>query len=296
MPQPQALQQQAEPSVGCRDVLLIGSFAMLAADSLSSWSSFQFCSVPIHKWLLGTYVLMALTCALQILISATASSGQLSSLCLNLRENNPAARLMVNFTWCVCVPVVAMWCMAGAPMTWIIFTQDRDCMPSKMHLFFVGLWQVICGFWVVVYLGMGAMAWVLERKLQQTEREIEEVADDDTARRWGRHFGRMEGFDSLPAGMAAKGLSPSEIRSLEGEGACVSNSARDSQECSICLCSLQHGESIRRLARCGHVFHRSCVDLWLLRCSECPLCKTSVTADPRAAGHGESADQLLLGL
>lgn len=30
----------------------------------------------------------------------------------------------------------------------------------------------------------------------------------------------------------------------------------------------------RQLDGCGHTFHRSCIDLWLFRRADCPLCKT----------------------
>merc|ERR1719343_886639 len=36
-------------------------------------------------------------------------------------------------------------------------------------------------------------------------------------------------------------------------------------ECSICLCEVQPGDSVRCLPSCGHTFHRACIDLWLLR-------------------------------
>jgi hypothetical protein len=46
--------------------------------------------------------------------------------------------------------------------------------------------------------------------------------------------------------------------------------------CSICLEVFEAGEKVRTLP-CGHVFHRDCVDEWLLRESRlCPMCKRSV--------------------
>mmetsp|Transcript_56715 Transcript_56715/g.159183 ORF Transcript_56715/g.159183 Transcript_56715/m.159183 type:complete len:339 (-) Transcript_56715:45-1061(-) len=44
------------------------------------------------------------------------------------------------------------------------------------------------------------------------------------------------------------------------------------ESCSICLACYAMGEQLRVL-RCGHYFHRSCVDTWLLKhCNSCPLC------------------------
>lgn len=45
--------------------------------------------------------------------------------------------------------------------------------------------------------------------------------------------------------------------------------------CMVCLCEFQDGEACRRLP-CRHVFHTSCVDEWLRRCTDCPICKANV--------------------
>jgi len=46
-------------------------------------------------------------------------------------------------------------------------------------------------------------------------------------------------------------------------------------QCMICLSDFASGESIRRLP-CTHVYHQPCIDEWLHRCTDCPLCKTNV--------------------
>ena len=70
----------------------------------------------------------------------------------------------------------------------------------------------------------------------------------------------------------------------------VPSSAVALGECTICLSSFAPGEQLRALP-CMHVFHRDCMDMWLLRGHEagvvatsasplahspvCPLCKVS---------------------
>jgi hypothetical protein len=46
--------------------------------------------------------------------------------------------------------------------------------------------------------------------------------------------------------------------------------------CSICLDLYEEGDKLRKLP-CGHMFHMSCIDPWLLGSSSlCPMCKGSV--------------------
>jgi len=45
--------------------------------------------------------------------------------------------------------------------------------------------------------------------------------------------------------------------------------------CMICLGDFSVEEPCRRLP-CRHVFHSDCVDEWLRRCTDCPICKSNV--------------------
>ncbi|KAF9682198.1 hypothetical protein SADUNF_Sadunf05G0083700 [Salix dunnii] len=47
--------------------------------------------------------------------------------------------------------------------------------------------------------------------------------------------------------------------------------------CAICLDDYAHGESIRVLPRCKHMFHKDCIDNWLSsRNSSCPICRDQI--------------------
>uniref|UniRef100_A0ACD5VVX9 Uncharacterized protein n=1 Tax=Avena sativa TaxID=4498 RepID=A0ACD5VVX9_AVESA len=50
----------------------------------------------------------------------------------------------------------------------------------------------------------------------------------------------------------------------------------DRWECAICLCVMADGEVARQLPRCMHVFHRACVDMWLVAHTTCPVCRAEV--------------------
>ena len=52
--------------------------------------------------------------------------------------------------------------------------------------------------------------------------------------------------------------------------------------CNICLEDFAVGDHVRKLVRCTHAFHATCLDRWLERVASCPICKTSVSND-----HGD---------
>ncbi|ONK71633.1 uncharacterized protein A4U43_C04F10710 [Asparagus officinalis] len=58
------------------------------------------------------------------------------------------------------------------------------------------------------------------------------------------------------------------------------NSAEDGElECCVCLSRLVEGSDTRKLP-CCHLFHRECVDKWLILCrSTCPLCRLSINCE-----------------
>lgn len=46
--------------------------------------------------------------------------------------------------------------------------------------------------------------------------------------------------------------------------------------CSICRIPIQNQEICRKVNRCLHLFHSSCIDSWLIRQDTCPLCRCSI--------------------
>lgn len=47
------------------------------------------------------------------------------------------------------------------------------------------------------------------------------------------------------------------------------------EQCMVCLSNFVDEDDVRRLP-CSHVFHASCIDEWLRRCTDCPICKANV--------------------
>ncbi|KAH7692578.1 Zinc finger RING/FYVE/PHD-type protein [Dioscorea alata] len=52
---------------------------------------------------------------------------------------------------------------------------------------------------------------------------------------------------------------------------------KEKESCSICLGEYQKEDEVRVLPQCKHLFHKACIDEWLLeRSSFCPVCRTRV--------------------
>ncbi|KAI3520328.1 hypothetical protein L1887_09676 [Cichorium endivia] len=49
--------------------------------------------------------------------------------------------------------------------------------------------------------------------------------------------------------------------------------------CSICLADYKPTDVIRLLPKCGHFFHRKCIDTWLKVHPTCPVCRNSPLPD-----------------
>lgn len=49
-------------------------------------------------------------------------------------------------------------------------------------------------------------------------------------------------------------------------------------ECPICLGEFLDGEKVRVLPKCGHVFHVTCIDEWVVLDASCPTCRRPVAA------------------
>ena len=46
--------------------------------------------------------------------------------------------------------------------------------------------------------------------------------------------------------------------------------------CAVCLESYVEGDVVKTVPRCKHAFHANCLDAWLSRRGQCPLCRVAV--------------------
>lgn len=271
----------APTSVCQRDVALVASLSYLMLDMLLTWESFSKCPKPIHVWMFGSYG-MVIASRLVVLFPAAVVLGGTESaasrpLFMRWREKGPSSRVLSALFWCSVAPLFSAWSVLGAVWSWQVMTQAPEFMPSSMHIAFLVLWLGMSMLWVLQIVGTAVWTVLLECRMRQAGRDLREIEDEDVRERWGE-VGRLDDYTALPTAMAGGGLTPKEIKALAGVGCYSEADAEAEEDCPICLNSYKAGDPIRRLGTCGHTFHRSCVDLWLLRSADCPLCKQTVRA------------------
>ncbi|CAN7028512.1 unnamed protein product [Brassica oleracea var. botrytis] len=66
---------------------------------------------------------------------------------------------------------------------------------------------------------------------------------------------------------------------------------RYGSDCVVCLDGFRQGQWCRNLPGCGHVFHRKCVDTWLLKAATCPVCRARVSVVSISGMIEEDAQQ-----
>jgi len=269
------------------DIALLISLGYTCVDVLVEWESFTQCRKPIHKWLL-----VSCLCAIGFrfarllgswLVATTAATGgmgrpiggQIGECLLDISHKGGWPRVVESFTWMVFVPFFAAWNLLGTAWLWEVVQDSPSCTPTPTHIWFSCGWLFLCHCWLLVHAALVLKSWRLKSRVQRAEANLREVADGEALQRWG-DLGRSSG--SVVEEVAGlRGLSSAAIKALPSTLAPAAGHLNvNPHECAICLMDIQEGEGMRSLPGCGHSFHRSCIDLWLVRQAECPLCKQSV--------------------
>jgi len=269
-------------NVGLNDAVLLASLLYSCLDLQWEWDNFSSCAKPIHKWLMVSYACVIAFRVTHLLGSRAAAMGSAGGangeFLLDLRTKGTLARAMLTFTWAAALPFFAFLTVLGTAWLWEVIRDTPQCVPSSTHLWFSGFWLVLCYLWIIIHAVLGTVAFVLERRVRRAEGDLREIEDDDVRSRWGQ-VSHLSGYSVLTESVAptsAGGLSPSAIKALPCEVEHTVCKLDGGCECPICLMDVQPGETVRYLPACGHRFHKSCIDLWLLRRADCPLCKRPV--------------------
>lgn len=224
--------------------------------------SFHQCQHPLDLWL-------CVACLHVLGFAAAFAVGRHAERSGNWWFVNPRSRVGKNSfkcTWIVLLPLLFAWTALG--MNWLIDTLHNtpDCFPPDGYFTptLCALFQVLCGVGAVTYAIFVANVWDAQRCRRANAAAIASVEDHDLVDRWGQ---------LVPAASMelCGGLLPGEFVDLPRHAV-----GHEGSQCVICLSALMEGDAARSLPGCGYVFHRACIDLWLLRRTICPLCKSDV--------------------
>jgi len=254
------------------DGVLAISLFYLSIDMQYEWHDFEHCQWPVHRWLLASYIFILAFRLTHILGTQHAAAGS-GDFLLNMRHKNTVPQLLMSVTWLLLLPLFTVWTTVGSYWLYASKRASDRCLPAGLPLYFILTWQALSYVWVLIHTSLGGIAWVLERRLRRTEDSLREIEDPETLARWGQ-VSRLPGYTAL-ANNSLEGLDPKQIKKLPEVRASEVDLGEEF-ECSICLTELRPNDAVRQLAGCKHTFHRSCIDLWLLRRADCPLCKRSV--------------------
>jgi len=258
------------------DGILLMSLLYSSLDISYEWDSFSQCRHPIHQWLIISFAFVIIFRLTHILGMKASTLGS-NDFLLDLRQKDTVPRLCAYFTWLATLPFFMMWTLVGTKWLWETVRETPACVPTSTHLWFSIFWLALCYVWILIHVALGGVAWVLERRVRRAEGDLRQIEDADVISRWG-HVSSLQGYRSL-SGHSRAGLSAAEINALPSFSCSAGMheaGVGEDTECPICLHALNPGDSLRQLDVCGHMFHRSCIDLWLLRSCDCPLCKRSV--------------------
>lgn len=264
--------------VGVNDSVLLVALCYSTVDIYLESGRFSTCAKPINSWLFVSYAAIICFRAAHLLGShhRQASALETKEFLLNFREANKVSWSVMFFTWTIALPFYAAWTVLGTSWLWTVRVQTPLCLPPGQCWWFMFLWLGMSYVWVGIHGFLSVMACVLEFRVRKAEWRLRQIQDGDVISRWG-NVSQLPSYSVLTGSSANGGLDPAEISALPTFVA----SGDYEIECSICLCEVNAGDKIRSLDSCGHTFHRSCIDLWLLRRGDCPLCKRTVTMDVR---------------
>lgn len=262
--------------ISANDSILLLSLAYSSVDIVFEWDNFKGCVQPIHWWLLLSYVFVVIF-RISHLLGNNHAGGESGDFLLNLRQQKTIPRILVKVTWLLLLPVFAIWTIIGSIWFKDVMAYTPECLPMGAHPWFIGFWQALSYLWIGVHVIFGGIACVMERRIRAAEGNIRQIEDADSIARWGR-MSSIPGYAAM-VGSKSAGLNAKDIEQLPAE----TWKGCEEAECSICLNDICEGDAVRRLPQCSHTFHKSCIDLWVLRRADCPLCKCKVTGCRGAA-------------
>jgi hypothetical protein len=123
---------------------------------------------------------------------------------------------------------------------------------------------LITGLMIMLVLHLLVIAWAIRRGHAQRLRRASPRDEEEHAE--------------------AAGLTADELGELPCQDFKAATAGTPGRECAVCLEAFQAGDQCRVLPGCQHGFHVQCVDSWLRKSRQCPVCRAEVAGGGKAAG------------
>lgn len=249
-------------------------------DQIVQWGNLAGCGGGTSLWLLGVHFVV---CVLALLHYIQSHFLDIDS-CLMLyisqdcnKGHNKVLMQALARCWVTMLALLTLLTVTGITYFMEMIDSDEPCWAnsdSRASVTFV--LSVLTISVLLVLIGVAALcyAYLVSASLSRGGAALNAIADKDFVERWGEPRPIME--EELR-------FSPQELTDLPCMDALSCNA--EGLDCVICLSSILPGDRVRLLPDCGHAFHRPCVDQWLLRAGNCPLCKVKPTLLSRGASN-----------
>lgn len=250
------------------DLILILSVCYSVGDIFVQWNEFSKCYKPIQLWLVVSFISIVLYRLSHFLAQYLSNDNDDYII---YRRNNPPYYISFLVLF-ILFPFFFIWNIIGTIWIYQIIKYTPNCLPRNNHPWFIVLWIVLCYIWILLYLFFIILSIYLEYQSRIYERTITNIQTDDIFSRWTDNIDLMRDYGIF---IYRNGLRLKQIENLPFYY--IKNISNESK-CSICLNDFQIDECVRTLLLCNHTFHKSCIDLWLIRSATCPNCKSPIAS------------------
>jgi len=211
---------------------------------VSRWDELSSCTFPFSIYLSVDYASMIVFKALGVIGSRFIQNRQLRRFLGYLRS-------------VVLVTFILLW-----TIVWnFLFVSDYLCMKRKGQSFTI-LNALMFSYVCLSFYGF-LMYWTWKNGI------FEEIFIFCDSNRGGLEDALLDGEG------ARHGLTVDLIASIPSY-TLESGTHELSEQCSICLEAFCAGDQVKRLEPCGHYFHSTHIDEWLLKSGTCPLCRSEI--------------------
>lgn len=266
--------------VTLNDVILFFAVFYSSLDVLIEWDNYHSCSHPIQLWLLVSYLTIIVFRLSHYL--GQWLSGEDRNDFLFLRGQRSPPKWVSVLTLGFLFPFFVSWTALGTVWLCQLQKYTPTCLPEGTQLWFFGFWLLLCYVWMGVYVSFIVIGIIYEVRSRRMEADLRLVESPDVVRRWGR----LQFLANYGIHFVRRGLSPGQVMLLPAK----TLEHPSSSPCSICLDELTIGDEVRFFDSCCHMFHRGCVDPWLLRNAVCPNCKQPIVRSPDASTAASEND------